>query len=134
MQGRLSETYVVSNASYNSARKGVDEVVGAFLGPDVAPQIRLDVVNTMSQDQRFMFDPDVRRPQDGLVGNLRNQPGQWRPPVSDEVVNDLILKVKDMLARDDLVRERVAVCRSILPDAEAIHARILTRMKDPFES
>jgi hypothetical protein len=134
LQTRLSEHSGLNYASAQSARRAIETALNLRFGADPAIEpMRRSLLEILVQDQRFLFDPDASEPHEAYLDNLRNAWRQYGPLKSDEPLKDIIRRAKEALLKDEVVQKRVATCREMLPLAEAANARILHRMKDPFE-
>lgn len=134
LQTRLSEHSGLSYESTQSARRTIEGTLVVYFGSEqTAEPLRRSMLEILVQDQRFLFNPDAAEPYEAYWENLRNAWRQHAPLRSDEPLQAMVRRVKEALLKDEVVRKRVAVCREILPLAESVNARILHRMKDPFE-
>ncbi len=133
LQQALRDNTWLNVAAYNSAVRTITKALANRFGPALDPPVWSPLVDSLVQDQRYLFDPDVPRPHDAHVANVRNHLRQTGLPDSEGYIDKMIAEVKDALVKDDVIGKRVSVCRAILPAADAAHARILRRMKDPFE-
>jgi hypothetical protein len=139
LQTRLLAHSGLSYESGESARRTVETATTSYFG---SPQeihgkpfasMRQSVTASVIQDLRFLFDPERQDLMGAHFENLRNAWRQYGPVHDDEQLRGFVRQVKEALLVDPVVERRVAACREILPIAEAVHARILRRMKDPFE-
>lgn len=134
LQKQLDEGRKISNPSYNAANRVIGVALEEHLGPDVAQTSRSPIVDVFMQDQVFLFDPEKGRPHEAYVGNLRGVLQQQHLPDSNRAIDAMVYLVKEALLKEPLIQKRVEISRAILPSAEAVHALIQKRMKDPFES
>jgi hypothetical protein len=140
LQTRLLANSRLPYESAQSAQRTVETATTSYFG---APQeihgrpfesMRWALTSSIIQDQRFLFDPERQDLSEAHFENLRNAWRQYGPLHDDEQLRGFVHQVKEALLTNPEVQRRAAVCREILPIAEAVHARILRRMKDPFEA
>jgi hypothetical protein len=136
LQARLSDHSGLNYESEQSASRTVQGRLALFSRSGTYFKVGFEtkgLVAVLVQDQQFLFDPDAIDLAPAHFENLRNAWQQIGPLGSDEWLKEIVRRAKEALLKDELVQKRVAVSREILPLAEAAHASILNRMKDPFD-
>ncbi len=87
---------------------------------------------TLHQDYRLFFNPEVSLPREDVVRSVQKFLGETASPIPEEEIPQFFQHVKTVVTRDPIVNRRMALTREILPFAEAVHERLLQRMRYPF--
>ncbi len=125
----LTELGEVSRQGWPFIRRLLDEYAQRQTHDENLARI---ISEGLRRDDRFLFDPDVREPNEEVVDHLERNLKDKMRLVEALGTSILYQGAKDLLSSEPAVIERVAKTRAILPLAESVHQKVLQRMRDPF--
>jgi len=86
----------------------------------------------LREEHRFLYDPKTPLPPPHRVEYIATLLRTGGTDVSEDEAKLLLGEVKASLLEDPAIKERIAECGRLLPDAERVHELISRRMRDPF--
>jgi hypothetical protein len=131
LERRLSDLSEVARQSYDAAKTRIEEAFNRY--PVSATGNFLELLNALTQDRRFLFDPKAEMPRDEYLASIREILRSASNIETDEDIAKYLRHIKDYLRKDMVIQKRAALTESILPDAEALHRQICRRMTHPYE-
>lgn len=122
---RLGELSALHQLAYYRAENIIVEV--SMSDPwGISTPVVDGIKSAFQGDRRFLYDPKQTSPSEHMMSQLRHT-------ISDaSALAEYVKKLKGTFTEDPQIQRRAALVESILPDAEALSARIRDRMMHPF--
>ncbi len=132
LQARLDRINESHRAARDSAVITLTNLFSLVEVPKLSEQTRIELLQLLQQDSRFLYHPGVELPNEDVITRVRTvlQRSAIGPP--DDATKDLLTRVRAALRIDKQIVERARRIEETLPEAQRLHEQILNKLRHPL--
>ncbi len=133
LEGELEGPSRFRDAAWNAAKGRVERAYAEHPLTKTIPENRsAELWSILQGDERFIYSSKVIKPREYLMDQIRRLLAASDLGLSDGDLERFIMHLKSWLLNDPAIEAYASACEAALPDAKAIHSRILERMRPPY--